>query len=266
MVTASATYTGPQYYEELLGPISFGPFAVELAQRVPAGLAGPVLEIACGTGFVTRELRKRLDPTVHLVATDLSPAMLDFARARPWAQAGVEWREADAMSLPFEAGAFEAVVSGFGIMFPPDRLAALKEARRVLRDGGALLASVWDRIEENPHAMANAQVVESLFPGDAEMKFRTPYELGDQALLRALLEGAGFAVVRIDVVRKPFSGISPLHLATGQIRGTPRSALIAKRGMDLDCVIGQVAAALRQSGGDPYAGYAQGLLIEARAL
>lgn len=265
MVTASATFTGPQYYEELLGPISFGPFAVELVQRLPDGVAGPVLEIACGTGLVTRELRRRLDPAVHLIATDLSPVMLDYARGRPGAEAGVEWREADAMNLPFEDGAFDAVVCGFGIMFPPDRLAALREARRVLRDGGALLASVWDRIEQNPHALANAQVVESLFPGDAEMKFRTPYELGDQVLLRQLLEDAGFAIARIDVVRKPFSGMDPLQLATGQIRGTPRSALIAKRGMDLDAVIAKVAAALRQSGGDPYAGHAQGLVIEARA-
>lgn len=264
MVTASATFTGPHYYEDILGPISFGPFAVELAARVPRELRGPVLEVACGTGLVTRELRKRLDSTVQLIATDLSPVMLEYARTRP-GQAGIEWREADAMNLPFDTGAFGAVVSGFGMMFPPDRLAALREARRVLRDGGDLFLSVWDRIEENPHALANAQVVESLFPDDPAMKFRTPYSLGDTVLLRQLLKDAGFAEPRVEVLRKPFSGIDPHRLATGQILGTPRSALIAQKGMDLHTVISQVAGALRKAGGDPYAGYAQGLVVAARA-
>lgn len=266
MVTASTTFTGPQYYEDLLGPVQFGPFAVELAQRLPPDVHGPVLEIACGTGLVTRELRRRLDPTVQLVATDLSPAMLEFARAKCGALPGIDWREADAMSLPFEAGAFDAVASGFGIMFPPDPLAALKEARRVLHGGGTLLASVWDRIEENPHALVNAQVVESLFPDDPQMKFRTPYALADTAQLRRLLEAAGFADIRIEVLRKPIAGIDAHQLATGQIRGTPRSALIAQKGMDLDVVIGKIAAALRQAGGDPYSGHAQGLIVVARAV
>jgi ubiquinone/menaquinone biosynthesis C-methylase UbiE len=72
---------------------------------------------------------------VQLVAPDLSSVMLDYARNRPQPQVGIDWRIADAMALPFDTGAFDAVVSGFGMMFPPDRLAALKEARRVLREG-----------------------------------------------------------------------------------------------------------------------------------
>jgi SAM-dependent methyltransferase len=265
MVTASATFSGPRYYEEFLGPIAFGPFAIELAQRLRRDLNGPVLEIACGTGLVTRELRRFLDPTVQLVATDVSSVMLDYARTRSQPQAGIDWRIADAMALPFETGAFGAVVSGFGMMFPPDRLAALKEARRVLREGGELLLSVWDSIEENPHALVNAEVVEALFPDDPSMKFRTPYALGDTVLLRQLLEGAGFSELRIEVVRKPFSGIDAHQLATGQILGTPRAALIAQKGVDPQVVIGKIAAALRQTGGDPYAGYAQGLIVAARA-
>ena len=266
MVSASATFSGPRYYDEFLGPIAFGPFAVELAQRLPRELHGPVLEIACGTGLVTRELRNRLDPAVQLVATDLSSVMLDYARNRPQSQVGIDWRIADAMALPFDTGAFDAVVSGFGMMFPPDRLAALKEARRVLREGCDLFMSVWDCIEENPHALVNAQVVESLFPDDPAMKFRTPYDLGDTVLLRHLLEGAGFSELRIEVLRKPFSGIDARRLATGQILGTPRSALIAQKGMDPETVIDKIAAALRQAGGDPYAGYAQGLIVVARAI
>ena len=265
MVSASATFAGPQYYDRHLGPIQFDPFAAELAQRLPARPPGDVLEIACGTGLVTKRLRERLDPALRLTATDLSTAMLDYAKAQLGPHDGIEWRDADALKLPFADGAFGAVACGFGIMFVPDRQAMLKEARRVLVDGGLLLFSVWDRIEENPHAMASATVVEGMFPGDAEMRFRVPYEMHDPALLRQLLAGANFRDARIETKRIPFQGADPRNIATGQIRGTPRSALIEKKGVPLELVIEKVTAELARTGGNPYRGHAQGLLVQALA-
>ena len=264
-VTASATFTGPQYYDQHLGPIQFDPFAAELVRRLPTRPPGDVLEIACGTGLVTKRLRERLDPALRLTATDLSATMLDYAKAQLGQHDGIEWREADALKLLFPDRAFGALVCGFGIMFVPDRQAMLREARRILVDGGILLFSVWDRIEENPHAMASAKVVEAMFPGDAEMRFRIPYEMHDPALLRHLLAGANFRDARIETKRIPFEGADPRNIATGQIRGTPRSVLIEKRGVPLDLVIGKVAAALESKGGNPYRGHAQGLLVEAQA-
>ncbi len=265
MVSASATFSGPQYYDQHLGPIQFDPFAAELVRRLPPCPPGDVLEIACGTGLVTRRLRERLDPALRITATDLSAAMLDYAKAQVGHYDGIDWREADALKLPFPDGAFGAVVCGFGIMFVPDRQAMLQEARRVLVDGGILLLSVWDRVEENPHALASAEVVESLFPGDAEMRFRVPYEMHDPALLRELLAVARFCDARIETKRIPFEGVDPRNIATGQMRGTPRAALIAKRGVPLDLVIEKVAAELASRGGNPYRGHAQGLLVQARA-
>jgi SAM-dependent methyltransferase len=265
LASASATFSGPQYYDKHLGPIQFDPFAAELVRRLPPRPPGNVLEIACGTGLVTRRVRERLDPALQITATDLSATMLDFAKAQLGEREGIEWREADALKLPFPDGAFGAVVCGFGIMFVPDRQAMLREARRVLVDGGMLLFSVWDRVEENPHALASAEVVESLFPGDAEMRFRTPYEMHDPALLRQLLAGARFRDVHIEKKRIPFEGVDPRNIAIGQMRGTPRSALIEKRGVPLELVIEKVAAALTARGGNPYRGHAQGLIVEARA-
>lgn len=184
MVATSATFTGPRYYDEYLGPAYFGPFASALADRLPDGFPGPVLEVACGTGLVTRLLRQRLPSATALVATDLSPAMLDYARSlSPGADVG--WQQADAQELPFGDGSFGAVVCGFGFMFAADRPAALREARRVLAAGGTLLFDVWDRIEENPHALAGARVIEELFPDDPKMKFRVPYEMHDDDALLA---------------------------------------------------------------------------------
>jgi SAM-dependent methyltransferase len=265
MVSASATFSGPQYYDKHLGPIQFDPFAAELVRRLPPRPPGNVLEIACGTGLVTKRLRERLDPALRLTATDLSTTMLDYAKAQLGKHDGIEWRDADALKLPFPDGAFGAVVCGFGIMFVPDRQGMLREARRVLVDGGILLFSVWDRVEENPHALASAEVIEAMFPGDAEMRFRIPYEMHDPALLRQLLAGARFREPRIETKRIPFDGQDPRNIATGQIRGTPRSVLIEKKGVALDLVINKVAAALETRGGNPYRGHAQGLLVEAQA-
>jgi SAM-dependent methyltransferase len=265
MVAPSASFTGPAIYDEVLGPVQFGPFAEELVARIPPDIHGPVLEIACGTGVLTRPLRERLAPSAELVATDLSPAMLSFARERSQGRAGITWREADAQQLPFEDGAFGGVACAFGFMFCPDRQAAFREARRVLREGGLLAFSVWDRIEENPHAAANAEVLEQLFPADPQMKFRTPYELNDEGLLQDLLAAARFDAVRIDTRRLAIPGVDPHRLATAQIRGTPRSALLAERGVSLDDVIAQVALALARQGGTPYAGHAQAKLVTARA-
>jgi len=191
--------------------------------------------------------------------------MRDYAREQLGPHDGIEWREADALKLPFPDRAFGAVVCGFGIMFVPDRQAMLREARRVLVDGGMLLFSVWDRVEENPHALAGTEVIEGMFPGDAEMRFRTPYELHEPALLRQLLTGANFRDARIETKRIPFEGADPHHIATGQIRGTPRSALVEKKGVPLELVIDKVATALASRGGNPYRGHAQGLLVEAQA-
>ena len=264
MVASNAGFIGPQYYDEFLKPSIFGPFAAELERRLPALDSGAVLELACGTGALTRLLRQRLPEAVELTATDLSLAMLDYARKQLADLPGITWQAADMLALPFPDGAFAAAACGFGLMFPPDRQQALREARRVLADGAPFVFSVWDGIENNTHALANAQVVEALFPDDAEMRFRTPYDMNDQAQLREMLAAAGFDTLQIESIRRPIVGADPQRLATGQILGTPRSQLLVQRGADLQEVIGRVAAALRRSGGDPYQGHAQALLVRAR--
>jgi SAM-dependent methyltransferase len=267
MVELKATFGGsiPDYYDRYLGPALFDAFAADLAQRASPKPRGDVLEIACGTGLVTRRLRDRLDPSVRLVATDLSSAMLEYARGRHGAN-GIEWREADAARLPFGDREFGAIVCALGFMFVPDKRAAFREAWRVLADGGTLLFNVWDRIEENVHNLAFASVMERLFPGDAEMRFTLPYEMYDRAALQRLLDESGFVASSIETARLPVDRVSARTIAIGQVHGTPRSLLIAKRGASLDDVVESVTAALTAIGGaDPYRGWAQAIVVEARA-
>jgi SAM-dependent methyltransferase len=267
MADVKATFSGsiPEYYDRYLGPAWFDAYAQDLAQRLPAEPPGDVLEIACGTGLVTRHLRERLDSSIGLVATDLSTAMLDYARAKLRERADIEWRQADAAALPFADGQFGALVCAFGMMFVPDKQAAFREAFRVLKEGGLLLFNVWDRVAENPHVAINAQVMEGLFPGDEQMRFTVPYDMHDPDLLRQLVGGAGFREVRMHKRRLPVDRVSARSVAVGQVRGTPRFLLVEQRGIAIDDVIDKVTAALAQAGGaDPYRGVAQAIVVEAR--
>ena len=257
------TFSGsiPEYYDRCLGPVQFDPFGRELAALVPRDTGGDVLEIACGTGLVTRRLRERLDPSLRLIASDLSKPMLDYARASLDGVAGIEWREADAMKLPFDDAGFSAVVCALGFMFVPDKPTAFREARRVLKHGGRIYFSVWDRMEENTCAMICAEAIERLFPDDAEIRFRLPWSMHDVPMLRKLLQDARFESAKIQKTRLPIVG-DPRTIATGSVRGTPRGALLEQRGLSMDDAIDRVTAALEKAG--PVHG--QVLLVEARAV
>ncbi|HET9749544.1 MAG TPA: class I SAM-dependent methyltransferase, partial [Casimicrobiaceae bacterium] len=141
----------PRLYETHLVPLIFTAYAEDMARRVASRRPRRVLELAAGTGVVTRALAKALGVDAALVATDLNEGMLNEAKSIATARP-VTWRQADAMALPFDDGSFDAIVCQFGAMFFPDKAAAFREARRVLVPGGTLAFSVWDRIEDNEFA------------------------------------------------------------------------------------------------------------------
>jgi ubiquinone/menaquinone biosynthesis C-methylase UbiE len=142
MTNLHRTFAGsiPSYYDRYLVPLLFEPYAEDLVRRLKVSMNANVLELACGTGVVTRRLPRTLEKHAGLTATDLSQAMLDIAQSKLQGDERVVWRQADATSLPFEDAAFDVVVCQFGWMFFPDRAQAMREARRVLRSGGQLLS------------------------------------------------------------------------------------------------------------------------------
>jgi SAM-dependent methyltransferase len=268
MVDIAANFSGsmPEYYDRILGQ-GLDVFAADLVGRLSTRPLGDVLELACGTGVATRHLRERLDPRLRLVASDLSKPMLDYARNKLRGVRDIEWREADAAALPFKDATFGAVVCAFGVMFVPDKKAAFREARRVLQEGGTLLFNVWDGLEANPHSRATNDVIEEMFPGDPEMRFRGPFEFNDRVLLDALLAEARFRPLRMEAVRLEIRAPSARDYATGQLKGTPRGALLEKRGLPVEEIIQKCAAALARVGGEaPFRCTAQALVIEARAV
>ena len=182
----------PRFYEQHLVPLIFAPYAGDIARRVAARAPGRALEVAAGTGAVTRELAKALPPSAKIVATDLNPPMLEQAAAIGTAHP-VEFKVADAMQLPFDDASFDAVVCQFGAMFFPDKARAFAEARRVLRPGGLFAFSVWDRIEDNEFADEITTAVAALFPADPpRFLARTPHGYHDVAAIARDLAAGGF--------------------------------------------------------------------------
>ncbi len=182
----------PKLYETLLVPLIFEPYAADIARRLASRSPTRVLEIAAGTGVVTRALVSVLPERTAIVATDLNQAMLDQAVATGTSRP-VEWRQADAMQLPFEDGEFDAVVCQFGAMFFPDKPKAFAEARRVLRPRGIFIFNVWDRLEENEFAHAVTAAMEAVFREDPpRFLARTPHGYYDRATIARDLAQGGF--------------------------------------------------------------------------
>jgi ubiquinone/menaquinone biosynthesis C-methylase UbiE len=219
----------PQVYDEYMVPLIFEPYAQDLAKRVAARAPASVLEIAAGTGVVTRVLSKRLPATTTIVATDLNAPMIERAKAMGTSRP-VEWRQADAMSLPFPDASFDAVACQFGAMFFPDKAKAFAETRRVLRPGGAYLFNVWDRVETTEFADIATRALAELFPSDAPVfMVRVPHGYNDKEKVRADLASGGFTKVSIETLTKPSRAHSARRVAIGYCQGTPLRNEIEKR-------------------------------------
>src|ERR1700716_3285700 len=167
MTTVDAAFSGsiPALYDKHLGPLIFESYAQDLAARLAPFNPGRVLEVAAGTGIVTRALLRSLPSGASIVATDLNQPMLDHA-ATQVSSSRVNWQKADAQALPFPDGAFDAVVCQFGVMFFPDKQKAYREARRVLKPDGHFIFNVWDGIEHNEFADLVTQAVADMFADD----------------------------------------------------------------------------------------------------
>jgi ubiquinone/menaquinone biosynthesis C-methylase UbiE len=231
MGTADAVFAGsvPGIYEEYLVPLLFEPYAQDIARRVADLQSGVVLEIAAGTGAVTRALAQALPATVQIIATDLNEGMLRLGEARV-SSAAVSWRQADAQRLPFEDATVDAVICQFGVMFLPDKVGAYREALRVLRPGGRYLFNVWGSLEDNEVSDIVMRAVAALFPNDPPRFFeRTPFGYHDVEVIRQELTAAGFGSIQIETVDKSSRASSAAQVAFGLCKGTPLRGEIEAR-------------------------------------
>ncbi len=221
----------PQVYERYLVPLIFAPYAADLARRAARRHPARVLEIAAGTGVVTRQLAQTLPPGVSIVATDLNQTMLDQAAVEGTARP-VEWRQADALHLPFPDACFDVVVCQFGVMFFPDKARAFAEARRVLRSSGQFLFNVWDRIDHNDFADTVTRAVGTLFPDDPpRFLARVPHGYHDPSVIAQDLGRGGFTrSPQMTMLPARSRAVSPRIPAVAYCQGTPLRGEIEARG------------------------------------
>jgi SAM-dependent methyltransferase len=217
----------PEAYEKWLVPTVFGPFAVDLAARVAARTPARVLEVAAGTGALTRELA-RVVPGAEITATDLNEAMVAFGRARA---PDATWQQADAMQLPFDDAAFDVVVCQFGVMFLPDKPAGYAEVRRVLTPDGTFLFNAWSTLATHEFENTFMAALERIFPTDPPTFLaRTPHGYADPKRIVADLEAGGLRCTEVHTVTLQGRAESVAGLATGYCTGTPVRAEIVDRG------------------------------------
>ncbi len=267
MTQRDTVFTGsiPELYERCLGPLFFMPYADDIATRAQTVGAHRIIEIAAGTGIVTRALTKAL-PAAEIEATDLNEAMVSFAAARS-AISRVRWSTADAMTLPFEDGHFDLAVCQFGVMFFPDRPRAFREVRRVLAPGGTYLFNVWDDVEHNDVARIVSETAEAAFPAAPPLFIRrTPHGHGDPAAIERDLRQAGFTDIAWEPVAKRSRATSARDVAVGMCEGTPlRHDIIARDPQRLTDIVDAATRALRAAfGGDAIDGAMRAYMFTAR--
>ncbi len=219
-----------EIYERDLVPMLFAPYATVVAEQLSARNPNRLLEIAAGTGALTRALAESLPASCTIVATDLNPAMITRASSMGTARP-VEWQQADALALPFEDQSFDAVVCQFGAMFFPDKVRGFAEARRVLRPGGVYTFSTWDTLETNEFAHVVTEAVGTLFPADPPRFLgRTPHGYHDCTQVERDVRAAGFTgTLRVETLEVRSRADSPRLPAVAFCQGTPLRNEIEQR-------------------------------------
>ena len=174
----------PALFEEWVSPV---------ADATGIRAEDVVLDVACGTGVLTREVARRTGGTV--VGLDVNAGMLQVGRSRA---PEIVWREASAENIPFPDHHFDAVVSQFGLMFFADRVAALREMNRVLQPDGRMAVAVWDTLENCTGYLHFSKLLERLFGTKVAQSLHAPFNLGDTMLLHDLYTQAGMLDVEIE--------------------------------------------------------------------
>ncbi len=242
----------PEYYDRYLKDMIFDPIAAELVVRIPIRDGVRILELACGTGILTRRLLEALPDDARVVATDLNESMITYAREAV-VDERVTWQTADAQDLPFADESFDVVVCAAGFMFLPNKPQGFREARRVLVPGGLLLGNTWHDLEDNRTPGAVEDLLQRLFPDDPPQFLNTPYGYGDHERIRVDMEAAGWTGAVFEDVTFASEVPSAEGVAIGWARGTPLSGQLADRDADVDAVIAAITEALIPLGGErPY--------------
>jgi ubiquinone/menaquinone biosynthesis C-methylase UbiE len=228
----------PKNYDAYLGSIFFDSYAADMADRIRKLNPKSVLEIASGTGRLTRLISSVLGKDTRIIASDLNPAMISFGQSQT--PPDVKWMEIDAHSLPFDDNSFDCIVAQFGVMFYNDRVKAFSEARRVLKPGGAFIFNCWDELKNNQIADIVNKALHHFFPVDTPGFYSIPFSYYDEEKIKRDITAAGFDKTEIELVKLKGKSKSSSDAAKGLIEGTPTITAIKERNTDVQKIINYI--------------------------
>ena len=250
MTASDKEFSGsiPEFYDTYLVPLIFSSYADDLASRVALLAPETVLETAAGSGVVPRALASRLGANARYVVTDLNQPMLDHAANKQGHDDRIEWHQADALDLPFDNNAFDAVICQYGVMCYPDRVQGYSAAHRVLKPGGQYIFNVWDHIGENVFADVVTAAAATVFPDDPpRFLARTPHGYHDVQAIRDDLNEAGFSDISVETKEEASQAPSPRHPAVAYCQGTPlRNEIEARDASSLEYVTERATQAIAE--------------------
>ena len=219
-----------EIYEQHLVPAMFEPFARDLIQSCDIRRSDRILDVACGTGIVSRLAIDYVDVIEgKVVGADINPIMLNIARHCS-AGKGIDWKEGSAMSLPFPNESFDLVICQQGLQFFPDRLKALTEMNRVLAGAtgnkdkdcgyGRLVLSVWTSIKDSPGFHILERLLRETVSHEAATIMQLPHSVSDSTELISLVKAARFDEILSKEVTKTISFHSVEEFVVGFTNGS----------------------------------------------
>jgi len=240
----------PENYDRGLGPVLFADWAVNVARQIAKADPKSVLELAAGTGIVTRALRSELAHDCELVVTDLNPPMLEVAQEKFQPGELVRFEQADATTLPYNDYSFDYVICQFGVMFFPDKKASHSDVLRVLKPGGTYLFTLWDSFEANTFAGLIHETIARFFPDDPPGFYKVPYGYHDADEIKGLASDAGFPQVTVKRTALNAKIESPKGFAEGLVFGNPLHEEVIERGGNPAELCAALEQTIRQDIGD----------------
>ncbi|MBL4767848.1 MAG: methyltransferase domain-containing protein [Rhodobacteraceae bacterium] len=187
------THAAAQKYDTHSVPAMFGPLARATLEKVSLPENAHIIDVACGTGALTREIASRLLGNGRIVGADLNETMIELAiRRHPSDAHAATYVASDVCELPFEGGSFDLVFCQQGLQFFPDKPAALAEIRRMLKPGGKLKLTCWSVVSPFNGALSDA--LADHIGEAASNKAKAPFSFRDGGVITELLESAGFAI------------------------------------------------------------------------
>lgn len=220
--SATSSFDTPQereiHYDKFFGPLFFEPYAIEVARRIADFPASMVVEIAAGTGRVTRHIRETIPRAAKFIASDIGDDMLALAKKK-LGHLAIEWQKIDAQKLPFNDNSIDLIICSFGYMFVPDKAKAFAEVIRVLRPGGQFLFTTWDKLENNGASYSSVSVAKKYLAEPLTESDFIATSMSDTAIITDLLYTAGFMTISTETVQ--LFSVSPTasEAAIGFIQG-----------------------------------------------